>query len=241
MIRVVSFDVDGTLYDGRTLRRRMGLRLLGMAASGNFADLRNFRRWQTFRHTNEAARAEGGHLLGRTPAGARSVLLEWESRHLAPILQSIGPRPGLHTCLLALRARGLVLAVFSDYVSRHKLAALGLDGLFSEVIAAEELGAIKPSPLGLLELGRRLSRETSEIVHVGDRVDADAAAAAAAGSSALILGRDFAGMNELEARVLALSGPGTARDRVGGFDERSGDIGQEPGPPQQDAEHDAGQ
>jgi phosphoglycolate phosphatase/putative hydrolase of the HAD superfamily len=100
-------------------------------------------------------------------------------------------RPGLVEFLIACRQRGLRLAVLSDYPAEAKLAALGLDGMFDAVLAAQsaEIGAFKPDPRGLLAIAHRLSAQPLECVYIGDRVEVDAAAAEAAGMACYIIER----------------------------------------------------
>jgi HAD superfamily hydrolase (TIGR01549 family) len=86
----------------------------------------------------------------------------------------------------AFRAAGGKTAVVSDYPAREKLAALGVHGLFDVVVASgEEPGpsALKPDPSGYLIAAEHLGVPPEHCLVVGDRQDADGAAATAAGMS----------------------------------------------------------
>lgn len=73
--------------------------------------------------------------------------------------------------------------IVSDYPARDKLVALGVLELFDVVIASgEEPGprALKPDPSGFLLAAEKLGVAPEHCLVLGDRVDADGAAAAAA-------------------------------------------------------------
>jgi HAD superfamily hydrolase (TIGR01509 family) len=97
--------------------------------------------------------------------------------------------PGLTDFLDACKARGLRLGVLSDYPAEAKLEALGLRGVFDVVLCAQapDVGVFKPHPRGLEVALARLGAAPAEALYVGDRIDSDAAAAAAAGVSCAIL------------------------------------------------------
>jgi len=90
--------------------------------------------------------------------------------------------PGaLHT-LDSLRARGLALAVVSNWdvgLAEH-IGRLGLDRLFSAVVTSAEAGAAKPDPAVFRTALDRLGVEAPRTLHVGDE-EGDEQGAAAAG------------------------------------------------------------
>ena len=96
--------------------------------------------------------------------------------------------------LRALRARGLPLAVFSNWDERLKplLTGLGLGGYFCRVIVSSDLPAAKPSRHAFEAVARELANVESAQglpVMVGDRLDHDALPAMAAGWDAVWLDR----------------------------------------------------
>jgi putative hydrolase of the HAD superfamily len=90
--------------------------------------------------------------------------------------------PGAVDTLASLRARGVELAVVSNWdvgLPEH-LERLGIAHLFSTVVTSAEAGAAKPDPAAFgLALGR-LGVEPGRALHVGDETE-DAEGAAAAG------------------------------------------------------------
>jgi len=94
----------------------------------------------------------------------------------------IRPFSGVRGALEAAHARGLKLAVLSDYDAEEKLENLGLADLpWTAKVSAERCGALKPNPEPFQVLSQRLGVLPSEIVHVGDREDVDVAGALSCG------------------------------------------------------------
>src|SRR5512133_1088303 len=77
-------------------------------------------------------------------------------------------------------------AIVSDYPAVAKLDALGAKNLFDRVTACGEADGprrLKPAPDGYLMAAKSLGVEPTRCLVIGDRVDADGAAAKAAGMS----------------------------------------------------------
>jgi HAD superfamily hydrolase (TIGR01509 family) len=194
MIRAVSFDLDGTLYDDARARPRL------LWAT--------FPRWRTLRVGRRAREelrgrdfADGEALLAaeaalcaerlERPADAvRAQLRELFDVRLTAVLARTGPRPGARAALAALAERGVGLAVVSDRGAvREKLAALGLLDLpWGALVSADDVGALKPSPTLFVRAAAALGVAPAELLHVGDRDDTDGAGARAAGCPTAILG-----------------------------------------------------
>lgn len=95
-------------------------------------------------------------------------------------------------CLLALRAAGLRLAAVTNAPGPHqrdKLTALGLLPTFDALIISDEVGTAKPDPGIFHTACTALQTRPGQIVHVGDRLDADACGARNAGLHAVWLDR----------------------------------------------------
>jgi REG-2-like HAD superfamily hydrolase len=100
--------------------------------------------------------------------------------------------------LRALRARGIPLAVFSNWDERLKplLTGLGLAGYFCRVIVSSDLPAAKPARAAFDAVARELAgikTASGPPVMVGDRLDHDAAPAIEAGWAAVWLNRSGSG------------------------------------------------
>ncbi|MGC4070704.1 MAG: HAD-IA family hydrolase [Polyangiaceae bacterium] len=82
-------------------------------------------------------------------------------------------------------------AIVSDYPAQKKLAALGVTDLFDRVVASGEPGGpskLKPAPDGMLLAADALGVKPNRCMVLGDRSDADGAAAAAAGMEFRLIG-----------------------------------------------------
>jgi HAD superfamily hydrolase (TIGR01509 family) len=201
-IRAVLFDVDGTLYRQNLLRLLMGLELLTMPLGRPAKAVRRWRALQAFRRSQEHLRTSNGHgaALARQQAQAASVASglplaevealvdEWMQQRPLKYLRWC-KAAGLEALLTRLEARRVRVGVLSDYPALAKLRALGLDGRFDPILCATDMdiGALKPSPRGYLKACEMWNVKPEDVLYVGDRVDVDAAGAAAAGMQCAIV------------------------------------------------------
>ena len=88
-----------------------------------------------------------------------------------------------------LREEGKKVLILSDYPAVDKLKALGIlaDGVYCS--ADEKIGALKPSPKGLMVIADDFSADKADMIMVGDRHEKDGAAAENFGCDYLILNR----------------------------------------------------
>ena len=189
-------DLDGTLYDARWVKLLMAaeLALFGWFALGTL---------RQFRHDHEALRLEqcsGTALatahaspfaaqLARTATAlhrpvdrVEQVVQRWMFERPGKWIGRFA-RAGLLNELRVHRDRGGKLALVSDYPAERKLDALGARSLFDVVVAnGEQHGPkrLKPAPEGYLLAAALLGVEPARCLVIGDRDDADGAAARAA-------------------------------------------------------------
>ncbi len=114
-------------------------------------------------------------------------------------------RPGAGEALAALGARGLRLAVVSNFDHRLEpiLAGLGLAGFFEAVVRPAHAGAAKPDAQIFACALARLGVAPAEAVYVGDDAEQDVAGARAAVLAAIDVA-ELATLAELPARIDAL-------------------------------------
>lgn len=195
-IDLVVFDVDGTLYDQRLLRRKMIRQLLNHCLVRPW-DWRVLQVIAAFRRERERlAESEvagiralqyrrPAEILGLEPEKVRRIVEEWMLQR--PLLH-------LHACRYAkvadfvddLARRGVATAVLSDYPSAEKLRALGLE-IEHQVSATDpEVDRLKPHPRGLQRVLELTGIRSDRAVLVGDRDDRDGECARRAGVSYLI-------------------------------------------------------
>lgn len=184
-------DLDGTLYRARWVKLAMAAELLlgGWRAVGT---LRRFRKeHELLRDELDEDVTSPFALQVRRTAAELQVeqvvverhVTEWMIERPQKWIRRF-KRKELLDEISAFRADGGKTALVSDYPASGKLAALEATGLFDAVVASGEPGGprrLKPHPDGYLEAARRLGVEPAECLVIGDREDADGAAARAAG------------------------------------------------------------
>lgn len=194
-IRLVVFDVDGTLYDQRALRRRMLVDLIGHTlAARSLATVRVLRLYRALREafSEEEFDGFGDALLERTAQAVRvdkalvqAITDEWLQRR--PLAYLHGCRyPNIAELFLALREGGKRIGVFSDYPARGKLEVMGLKADFVVCATDIDIGILKPNPRGLKAIIEAAGVTQQETLMIGDRVERDGEAARRAGVTALI-------------------------------------------------------
>jgi FMN phosphatase YigB (HAD superfamily) len=193
-------DLDGTLYRHKPVQLAMVVELL-LFGWGAIKTLR------TFRHAHEELRGtspEPGALalspfqrqlnhaatkLGRPAQDVERTVREWMFRRpLKWVARS--KRSELLAQLAKFREGGGKTALVTDYPATDKLQALGAAGLFDLVVSNGEPGGpskLKPDPEGYLSAAERLGVGPEACLVIGDRDDADGAAARAAGMAVHII------------------------------------------------------
>jgi putative hydrolase of the HAD superfamily len=104
----------------------------------------------------------------------------------------------------ALRARGLLLGIISNWDDRLKplLARFGLLPFLEVVIVSCEVGHTKPAPEIFHQAAAGLRLAPHRIVHVGDSLVEDVAGASAAGLQPVLIRRPPAGPGAHSGRVI---------------------------------------
>jgi HAD superfamily hydrolase (TIGR01509 family) len=197
-IRLVVFDVDGTLYDQRGLRLRMLREMLLASIRGHGLDF--IRILRTYRRIREELgeslhedferelTARTAACVGCTEEQVRATAGEWlERRPLRHLLRYRYPQ--LPELFQGLRKHGKKIGIFSDYPARDKLAALELHADVIVCASDADVGVLKPHPKGLHVLMSRAAMTPTQTILIGDRPERDGLAAQAANVRALIRSR----------------------------------------------------
>jgi HAD superfamily hydrolase (TIGR01549 family) len=196
----VLFDVDGTLYRQRPVRLRMAVELGSLTLRRPLRAPSVWRVLTEYRKAQETLRAQpdgagaarqialAAERSGLTPAEVAAIVDEWM---IERPLKYVGAcrADGLVELLDFLRSKHVRIGILSDYPAAKKLDALGVRHYFSLVLCAgdPDVGAFKPNPRGFLAAGTQWQLDPADILYVGDRMDADAAGAAAANMPAAIV------------------------------------------------------
>ena len=199
-ITSVAFDLDGTLYPDHSLRGQ----LLPLALR-NAAFLISFAKARAEIHGKASAGLgdPAGEDSKRGPSdleGFRRLQAELTARHwgrdaeearvraeatvygsLESYFADVRLFPGVEACLSGLRARGLRLAVLSDFPPRRKLALLGIERFFDSIRSSEEYGSLKPARAPFLAIAAELGADPGQVLYVGNSLRYDILGAQSAG------------------------------------------------------------
>lgn len=186
-IELVTWDVDGTLYSMPAVKRAVIFAAIrGLFSLRIARNLRELSLLGRFRKSMARARSAGGQL----PDGAlaeRDRVLAAEHRWYRPAIEKVGVAPGIFELMDRFDRAGIRQVVVSDYRADYKLEALGLRDRFAASYAAEDHGALKPSPAVFHAVIADHHIAPERILHIGDRDDTDTIAAQAAGCQATLL------------------------------------------------------
>ena len=193
-VQNVVLDLDGTLYDKTGLARRMVRRLwwcLPLLAAERLAR-------KNIHYVQYASEEEffGAFFryMSRGHWWGVGVAATWYHTVYMPTMIRLirryhHPRPEVMALVEEAKAKGLTLAIYSDYgCVAEKLEALGIDpSQFELMISAPELGALKPSEPCARHVLELLQAKPETTLFVGDRDDKDGASARSVGAKFLLV------------------------------------------------------
>ncbi|MBB3659108.1 putative hydrolase of the HAD superfamily [Rhizobium sp. BK650] len=194
-IRLVVFDVDGTLYNQSRLRRRMACEMVAnVLMSASLTNLRVLRAYRFLRETigNEEIDDFQTSLMARTveqtgqPAERiEAIVSEWiERRPLAHIASC--RYDGVTELFAELRRQNKAIGIYSDYPAGEKLQKMTLSADHILASGDSDVGILKPNPRGLRMLMQRAGVGPAQTVLIGDRPERDGLAARRVGVLPLI-------------------------------------------------------
>ena len=194
-IRLVAFDVDGTLYRQRPLRLRMARDIvLHSLTKADLAPITVLGRFRRIRERlgeervdgfEAALLAETAAASGRSREAVQALVDDWIETRPLPYLAACR-YDGVAELFAGLGRHGKTIGVLSDYPAKAKLAALGLAA--DHVVTAGDpgIGILKPHPRGLQALMALAGVAPAATLLIGDRADRDGLAAREAGARVLI-------------------------------------------------------
>lgn len=193
-VQTVVLDLDGTLYDKSGLARRMVRRLfwcLPLLAAERFA--RRNAHYVQFASEEEFY----GFFFATMARGhwwTAGMAATWYNDVFMPAMLRLirrhhHPRKEVMEIVEEAKKQGLKLAIYSDYgCVVEKLEALGIDPQqFDLLIAAPELGALKPSEPCARRVMEMLGAKPETTLFIGDRDDKDGQSARNVGAKYLII------------------------------------------------------
>jgi FMN phosphatase YigB (HAD superfamily) len=213
--RLPSIEFEGRRMSATTPRlHRHATTACGLSLSlGEFADLQREVDRSLYRETLKQGielptlrRFEA--LVHRLGLESRSELpADFTEIHMGMLRDAVGV-PDHHEAVLASLAVDHRLAICSNF-SHGETARLILDEArfsahLSSVVISDDVGFRKPRPEIFEEVARALELAPSEILHVGDSLEADVAGAAACGMQTVWLTRQVA---DPDSKLEAYDGP----------------------------------
>jgi putative hydrolase of the HAD superfamily len=177
MIKVIFFDLDGTLYESEIIRKKFA-----EAAYTILAELKNIsvEKAQTLIETrrDELLKKQGFPAPYTLTLVSYGLPIEmWHKQNVAffdprdylkkdPMLKKVLQK-------LKINYRLAILTNNNDTQSDRILEALGVDGLFDRVFTYNTFKVLKPDPEFFKQAARSLGVKPSECLVVGDRYHVD--------------------------------------------------------------------
>jgi phosphoglycolate phosphatase len=196
-IRLVVFDLDGTLIDS----------IGDIAASANRALVESYGEGAALPQDTVRTFVGGGarqlierclSAAGKTPGDLAAVFERFMAIYRSRLTETTHLYPGMKDALDELERGGLRLAILTNKpgdMSRVIVRDLGLEGRFVPNIGGDDLKTKKPDPEGLLKILSELGCRPEEAAMVGDSaIDIRTAKNAGTLSVGVTWGYDRAGM-----------------------------------------------
>ncbi|MBN1526455.1 MAG: HAD family hydrolase [Candidatus Omnitrophica bacterium] len=164
MIKLIIFDVDGTLVDAYRAIEKSLCHTMEKLGYGRCASLAVVR--QSIGHGDR-----NFVKLFLDDENVEKGLAIYRRHHRSALMAYSRAMPGARRVLAALRKRGYRLAVASNRPKNFTLILLrhlGLDRSFDMVVCARDARDFKPKPALLLRVMRRLGVRRGETLYVGD-------------------------------------------------------------------------
>lgn len=169
-IKVVAFDIDGTLYEEKKLNSRIVFHF--------FSHLRFFSHYGLarveLRKTDEYAdfKATQAEMMGKrlhcSPEKAQEKLDKIVYKGLVKYFTRFDCAKGARELIIRLKKEGVKIALLSDFPPEQKGELWGLKPYCDLLLGSEEVGALKPSPKSFVVMAQRLGVSANEILYVGN-------------------------------------------------------------------------
>ena len=201
-IKGVAFDLDGTLYPDRRLRKMIIPQILkNLRFVISFGKARTIIRKEQEKWVNTNCipgdfylyQAEiTGKILKKSNEPPEILKDEIDQRiykTLEPFFKNVKLYSGVKETLAALKEKGYKLGLLSDFPPETKLKNLELSGIWDAVLCSEQCGVLKPHPLPFLKLAEMMSLPPENILYVGNRHSYDVTGANKIGMKTALIKR----------------------------------------------------
>jgi putative hydrolase of the HAD superfamily len=169
-IKVVAFDVDGTLYPNSAVYMRSlpfvfryisAIRVMARVRK----DIRKIRPLADFHRTQAELFAARKKI---SPEAAAKIIDTVFYQRWDAITRKARLFPHVRETLARLKGAGFKLAALSDFPLSTKLEGWGIGGLWDYRKSCEEIGYLKPNPEPFQDLVRFFAAPPGEILYVGN-------------------------------------------------------------------------
>ena len=182
-IRGVIFDLDGTLYDQIPVRICMLIELLFFFMAFKISRqkilaLRFFRNKYEDLSSNKYECAynlsieKTAQKFNLSPENVLKITDEWLINRPLKYIK-LFRSAGVETTFKKLADLGIKIAVFSNYPTEKKIAALGLSPDFQISPSRSKLRYVKPHPNGISIILAEFDIKKNNLLLIGDRIDHD--------------------------------------------------------------------
>ncbi|TKC59260.1 HAD family hydrolase [Pedobacter hiemivivus] len=208
-LELVIFDVDGTLYDQKRLRRKMLVALIKhyLVRPWRYRDLLILYHFRNEREKRGGAQFEDLYLqqfvwcaekMNVPVTKVAKVIEKWmfnfPNRYLGQFTY-----PGIILFFNVLKQNKILTAIYSDYESADKLNSMGLRADIVVSSTDEQVNTLKPLPNGLNYIMSELDiKDKNNCLFIGDRDDLDGACSRQAGIPFLLVDKLAANNNFYE-------------------------------------------
>lgn len=169
-VKVVAFDIDGTLYPNRAVyMRSLPFVVRNISAIRAFSrvrkDIRKMRPLADFHRTQAGMFAARKKIPLETAQELINTVFyqRWDA-----ITRKAKLLPYVRETLARLRAEGLKLAALSDFPLSTKLETWGIGDVWDYRRSCEEIGYLKPNPEPFLDVVDFFGVRPGEVLYVGN-------------------------------------------------------------------------
>jgi len=199
-VKTVIFDLDGTLYNQRKLRKYMFIEILRYYIM-NLNQFQDIRILKVFRQEREK------HAFYSVPDKNINIAqFHWVAKILDVSIEKVQkivqkwiyeiPLKYIKYCVYQdiykfiknLTNQNISIAIYSDYPAKKKLDALGVFPNCIVCSTDKNVDCFKPNPKGLFVLSKLLKVSVKQCLFIGDRNDHDRECARRAGMPFLLVG-----------------------------------------------------
>jgi putative hydrolase of the HAD superfamily len=204
-IKLIIFDVDGTLYNQKKLRLSMGYEMIKQTLINlDFSIIPIIRHYRIFREKfgddeiydfEKVLIKKTSLVTGHSEEKVSEVINEWIE--IKPIKYLLSARyEGIDELFTSIKKNGKTIGILSDYKATVKLRALKLNADLIVSAEDDEIKMLKPNPKGLHYMLKQAGVSNSEAILIGDRDERDGEASRRVGIQYLIKKKTYENLNE---------------------------------------------